>query len=167
MTAASESGRPIRVFLLDDHEVVRAAVCASCSRTNQTSRSSARRSPRRRRYAGSPPCASMWPSSTPGLGDGSGIDVCREIRSRDESIRTIILTSYDDDDALFAANMAGAAGYVLKQIHGTDLVDGIRRVAADQSLLDPAVIARVLQRLRDGVGPPDELAALTGRSGRS
>jgi two-component system response regulator DevR len=75
-------------------------------------------------------------------------------------------SSYDDD-ALFAANMAGSAGYVLKQIHGTDQVDGIRRVAADQSPLDPAVVARVLQRLRDGVGPPDELAALTGRSGRS
>jgi two-component system, NarL family, response regulator DevR len=101
------------------------------------------------------------------LGDGSGIDVCREIRSRDESIRTIILTSYDDDDALFAANKAGSADYVLNQIHGTDLVDGIRRVAADQSPLDPAVVARVLQPLRDGVGPPDELAALTGRSGRS
>jgi hypothetical protein len=56
---------------------------------------------------------------------------------------------------------------MLNQIHGTDLVDGIRRVAADQSPLDPAVVARVLQRLRDGVGPPDELAALTGRSGRS
>ena len=67
------------------------------------------------------------------LGDGSGIDVCREIRSRDESIKAIILTSYDDDDALFAAIMAGAAGYVLKQIHGTDLVDGIRRVARPAS----------------------------------
>ena len=95
------------------------------------------------------------------LGDGSGIDVCREIRSQDESIRAIILTSYDDDDALFAAIMAGAAGYVLKQIHGTDLVDGIRRVAAGQSLLDPALIARVLKRVRDGSEPPDELAALT------
>jgi two-component system, NarL family, response regulator DevR len=95
------------------------------------------------------------------LGDGSGIDVCRQIRSRDESIRAIILTSYDDDDALFAAIMAGAAGYVLKQIHGTDLVDGIRRVAAGQSLLDPALVARVLQRVRDGSGPPDELAGLT------
>jgi DNA-binding NarL/FixJ family response regulator len=95
------------------------------------------------------------------LGDGSGIDVCREIRSRDESVRAIILTSYDDDDALFAAIMAGSAGYVLKQIHGTDLVDGIRRVAAGQSLLDPALIARVLERVRDGSGPPDELAALT------
>ena len=73
----------------------------------------------------------------------------------------IILTSYDDDDALFAAIMAGAAGYVLKQIHGTDLVEGIRRVAAGQSLLDPTLVARVLQRVRDGTGPPGELAALT------
>jgi two-component system, NarL family, response regulator DevR len=95
------------------------------------------------------------------LGDGSGIEVCRAVRSRDDSIQVIILTSYDDDDALFAAIMAGAAGYVLKQIHGTDLVEGIRRVAAGQSLLDPAVTTRVLQRVRHGTGPPDELAGLT------
>ena len=73
------------------------------------------------------------------MGDGSGIDVCREIRSRDESIRAIILTSYDDDDALFAI-MAGSAGCVLKQIHDTDLVDGIRREAAGQSPRDPWAI---------------------------
>ncbi|MEU0562293.1 response regulator transcription factor, partial [Dactylosporangium sp. NPDC006015] len=71
------------------------------------------------------------------------------------------LTSYDDDEALFAAIMAGASGYVLKQIHGTDLVDGIRRVAAGQSLLDPAVTARVLERIRKGPEQPDELKNLT------
>ncbi|MEU0563701.1 response regulator transcription factor, partial [Dactylosporangium sp. NPDC006015] len=71
------------------------------------------------------------------------------------------LTSYDDDEALFAAIMAGASGYVLKQIHGTDLIDGIRRVAAGQSLLDPAVTARVLERIRKGPEQPDELKNLT------
>ena len=76
--------------------------------------------------------------------------MCRDIRSVDPTIQALILTSYDDDEALFAAIMAGAAGYVLKQIRGTDLVDAVRRVAAGQSLLDPAVTARVLDRLRTG-----------------
>ncbi len=73
---------------------------------------------------------------------------------RRPAIRRLILTSYDDDEALFAAIMAGAAGYVLKQIRGTDLVDAVRRVAAGQSLLDPAVTARVLERVRNGVEQP-------------
>jgi two-component system, NarL family, response regulator DevR len=86
------------------------------------------------------------------LPDGSGIEVCREIRSSLPSVACLILTSYDDDEALFAAIMAGAAGYVLKQIRGTDLVDAVHRVAQGQSLLDPAVTATVLTRLREG--PP-------------
>src|SRR6188474_716876 len=93
--------------------------------------------------------------------DGSGIDVCREIRSVDPTIQALILTSYEDDEALFAAIMAGAAGYVLKQIRGTDLVDAVRRVAAGQSLLDPAVTAQVLERIRHGPEQPDELRTLT------
>src|SRR5207344_882623 len=84
------------------------------------------------------------------LPDGSGIDVCREVRSRDPGIAALILTSFDDDEALFAAIMAGAAGYVLKQIRGGDLLDAVRRVAAGQSLLDPAVTRRVMERLREG-----------------
>jgi DNA-binding NarL/FixJ family response regulator len=84
------------------------------------------------------------------LPDGSGIDVCREVRSADPTIKALILTSYQDDEALFSAIMAGAAGYVLKQIKGTDLVDAIRRVAAGQSLLDPAVTQQVLERIRHG-----------------
>ena len=75
------------------------------------------------------------------LPDGNGIDVCRDVRAVDPSIKGLILTSYEDDEALFAAIMAGASGYVLKQIRGTDLVDAVRRVAAGQSLLDPAVTA--------------------------
>ena len=93
------------------------------------------------------------------LPDGSGIDVCRDVRSVDPSIACLILTSYDDDEALFHAIMAGAAGYVLKQIRGNELVDAILRVAQGQSLLDPQVTARVLERLR---GSHEEDSALSG-----
>jgi two-component system response regulator DevR len=160
VTIGSEPERPIRVFLLDDHEVVRRGLRELLEDEPdievvgeaESAATALRRIPALRVDVAILDAR---------LGDGSGIDVCREIRSQDESVRAIILTSYDDDDALFAAIMAGSAGYVLKQIHGTDLVDGIRRVAAGQSLLDPALIARVLDRVRDGSGPPDELAALT------
>jgi len=84
----------------------------------------------------------------------------------DPSIQALILTSFEDDEALFAAIMAGAAGYVLKQIRGTDLVDAVRRVAAGQSLLDPAVTARVLDRIRRGPEEPDELRSLTEQERR-
>jgi two-component system response regulator DevR len=97
------------------------------------------------------------------LPDGSGIDVCRTIRSSDPSIQVLILTSYDDDQALFAAIMAGAAGYVLKQVRSHDLVAAIRTVARGKSLLDPAVTAEVLDRLGSRPTEPDELASLTER----
>jgi DNA-binding NarL/FixJ family response regulator len=100
------------------------------------------------------------------LPDGNGIDVCRDVRAVDPTIRGLILTSYDDDAALFAAIMAGASGYILKQIRGNDLVDAVRRVAAGQSLLDPAVTARVLARIRDGAEAPDELKSLTDQERR-
>ena len=88
------------------------------------------------------------------LPDGSGIDVCREIRSKSPDTRCLILTSYDDDDALFAAVMAGAAGYLLKEIGGSSLTDAIRAVAAGKSLLDPAVTGRLPERLRHPPGHP-------------
>ncbi len=100
------------------------------------------------------------------LPDGNGIDVCRDVRAVDPSIYGLILTSYEDDEALFAAIMAGASGYVLKQIRGTDLVDTVRRVAAGQSLLDPAVTARVLDRIRNGAEQPNELKSLTDQERR-
>jgi DNA-binding NarL/FixJ family response regulator len=92
--------------------------------------------------------------------------VCREVRSIDPEIKGLILTSYEDDEALFAAIMAGASGYVLKQIRGTDLVDAVRRVAAGQSLLDPAVTQQVLERLRRGPEEDPELASLTEQERR-
>ena len=87
--------------------------------------------------------------------------MCREVRSRDPHIKALILTSYDDDEALFAAIMAGAAGYTLKQVKGNDLVETVRRVAAGQSMLDPSVTAQVLDRVRNGPPVDKERAKLT------
>lgn len=96
----------------------------------------------------------------------TGIEVCREIRSAHPNVACIMLTSYADDEALLTAIMAGAAGYVLKQIHGTDLVNAVRRVAAGESLLDPATTARVLERLRAPSKTKDPLAVLTPQERR-
>jgi two-component system, NarL family, response regulator DevR len=102
------------------------------------------------------------------LGEGAeagGIEVCREIRSTHPEVACVMLTSFADDEALFASIMAGAAGYVLKQIRGADLVNAIRRVGAGESLLDPVVTARVLQRLRSPAAD-DPLAGLTPQERR-
>jgi two-component system response regulator DevR len=100
------------------------------------------------------------------LPDGDGVEVCREIRSAHPEINCLMLTSYADDEALFSAILAGAAGYVLKQVRGTDLIDAIRRVAQGQSLLDPGVTARVLERLRSPQAPDEHLASLSEQERR-
>jgi two-component system, NarL family, response regulator DevR len=97
------------------------------------------------------------------LPDGSGIEVCRDVRAVDASIAGLILTSYEDDDALFAAIMAGASGYVLKQIGGKDLVAAVRRVATGQTLLDATLTQRVLDRVRNGPPEQKELRGLTAQ----
>ncbi|MFE2950752.1 response regulator [Embleya sp. NPDC059267] len=143
------STSPIRVFLLDDHEVVRRGLAdllggepdIEIVGESGSAAEAARRIPALR------PDVAILDGRLP---DGSGIDVCREVRSRFPEINALILTSYDDEDALFAAIMAGAAGYVLKQIRGRDLIAAVRAVAAGQSLLDPAVTTRVLERVRNG-----------------
>src|SRR6187431_2662841 len=150
----------IRIFLLDDHEIVRRGLRELLETVEDfevvgESGSAAEAS---RRIPALRPQVAILDARLP---DGSGIDVCRDIRSAHPEIAALILTSYDDDEALFAAIMAGAAGYVLKQIRGNDLVDAVRRVAAGQSLLDPAVTAQVLERLRQGPEQPDELRTLT------
>jgi len=150
----------IRVFLLDDHEVVRRGIADLLTDAGDieivgesgSAQEATRRIPALR------PDVAILDGRLP---DGSGIDVCRDIRAVDPTIKGLILTSYEDDEALFAAIMAGAAGYVLKQIRGTDLVDAVRRVAAGQSLLDPAVTQRVLERIRHGVEQPNELRHLS------
>jgi two-component system, NarL family, response regulator DevR len=151
---------PIRVFLLDDHEVVRRGLRDLLEGEGDieivgesgTAREATARIPALR------PDVAVLDARLP---DGSGIDVCRDVRSTDPSIKALILTSYDDDEALFAAIMAGAAGYVLKQIGAGDLVDSVRRVAAGQSLIDPQLMARVLERVRTGPPEHEELAGLT------
>ncbi|MET7423682.1 response regulator transcription factor [Dactylosporangium sp. NPDC005555] len=150
----------IRVYLLDDHEVVRFGLREMLEREGdiEVVGESGSAVEATHRIPALRPDVAVLDGRLP---DGSGIDVCRDVRSVDPSIKALILTSYDDDEALFAAIMAGASGYVLKQIHGTDLIDGIRRVAAGQSLLDPAVTTRVLERIRKGPAQPDELKDLT------
>jgi two-component system, NarL family, response regulator DevR len=149
----------IRVFLLDDHEVVRRGIRELLESEGDME------------VVGEAGTAEeafgRIPATTPDvavldvrLPDGDGVEVCREVRSRHPEIACIMLTSFADDEAVYAAIMAGAAGYVLKQVRGSDLVDGIRRVAIGESLLDPAVTTRVLERLRTSE-EPDELAALT------
>ncbi|SDU86201.1 DNA-binding response regulator, NarL/FixJ family, contains REC and HTH domains [Microlunatus sagamiharensis] len=97
------------------------------------------------------------------LSDGSGIDVCREVRSRHPQVRCLVLTSYDDDEALFEAVMAGASAYLLKQVRSSSLTEAIRAVAAGRSLLDPAVTGKLLERLRRAPRTDDRLALLTER----
>ena len=97
------------------------------------------------------------------LPDGSGIDACREVRSVDPRIKTLILTSYDEDEALFSAILAGASGYVLKQVDETALVSGVRAVAQGHSLIEPDVAVRVIERMRTGGQAP--VPGISGLSG--
>jgi two-component system response regulator DevR len=153
----------IRVFLLDDHEVVRRGLRELVEATDDlevvgeagTAEEAVGRIP-----ATAPDVAVLDVR----LPDGDGIEVCRDVRSKHPEIRCLMLTSFADDEAVYAAIMAGAAGYVLKQVKGTDLIDAIRRVGQGESLLDPAVTSRVLDRMRRG--GDDELANLTPQERR-
>ena len=152
----------IKVFLLDDHEVVRRGLRELLESTGdiEVVGESGLAAEATARIPALRPDVAILDGRLP---DGSGIDVCRDIRSVDPSINALILTSYDDDEALFAAILAGASGYVLKQINGHDLIDTVHRVAAGQSLIDPALTARVLDRVRNGAPSQPELADLTER----
>jgi two-component system, NarL family, response regulator DevR len=156
----SETPTPIRVFLLDDHEVVRQGLRALLESGGDIevvgesglAVEAASRIPALR------PDVAVLDARLP---DGSGIEVCRTVRAVDPSIKALILTSYDDDEALFAAIMAGAAGYVLKEITGQDLIGAVHQVAQGNSLIDPTLTARVLERVRNGPSTAPELADLT------
>ena len=159
---ANQLSQTIRVFLLDDHEIVRRGLVDLLSSTTDivvvgeaaTAGDALRRIPAAR------PDVAILDARLP---DGNGIDVCRDIRSVLPDVRCLILTSYDDDEALFAAVMAGAAGYLLKQIGGTSLTDAVRAVAAGRSLMDPAVTGKLLERLRHPVQPDPRVSQLTPR----
>jgi two-component system, NarL family, response regulator DevR len=154
--------QPIRVFILDDHELVRRGLTDLLTTTKDLIivGEAATAADALHRIPAVAPDVALLDARLP---DGSGIDVCREIRSSYENVRCLILTSYDDDEALFAAVMAGASGYLLKQIAGNSLIEGIRQVAAGRSLLDPAVTEKLLDRLRNPVEPDPVAGKLTAR----
>ncbi|MEU2156973.1 response regulator transcription factor [Streptomyces sp. NPDC019396] len=159
--------RKITVFLLDDHEIVRRGVHELLSMDDGieivgeagTAADALVRIPAVR------PDVAVLDVRLP---DGSGVEVCREVRSQNEDIKCLMLTSYADDEALFDAIMAGASGYVLKAIRGSELLAAVKDVAAGKSLLDPVATARVLERLRDGSSPhtDDKLTNLTDQERR-
>jgi DNA-binding NarL/FixJ family response regulator len=172
----SESGQPaqagtgadarqIRVFLLDDHEIVRMGVrdlleaepdIAVVGEAGTASSALAR-------IPALQPDVAVLDVRLP---DGDGVSVCREIRSAVPQVACLMLTSFGDDEALFDAIMAGAAGYVLKQIRGTDLVGAVRTVASGQSLLDPEAASKVMRRMREAAAHADPLAGLTPQERR-
>lgn len=150
----------IRVFLLDDHEVVRTGVRDTLEDTGEfvVVGEAATASEALHRIPATFPDVAVLDVRLP---DGNGVEVCREIRNQLPNLGCLMLTSFSDDDAIFDAIMAGASGYLLKQIRSKDLIDAVRRVAQGQSLLDPAVTARVLERIRRGDETADPLRRLT------
>jgi two-component system response regulator DevR len=153
----------LRVFVLDDHAVVRRGLRelleAEGDITVVGEAGTARAATAQIPLAG--PDVAVLDVLLP---DGDGIEVCREIRSKSPETACLILTSFADDQAVYAAIMAGAAGFVLKQVDSADLVDAVRWVGRGESLLDPAVTARVLERLRGG--PEVRLAGLSAQESR-
>jgi two-component system, NarL family, response regulator DevR len=156
MGSADAAPRPIRVFILDDHELVRRGLI-DLLRTApdiEVVGEAGNATDALHRIPAVTPHVALLDARLP---DGNGIDVCREIRSTMPNVQCLILTSYDDDEALFSAVMAGAAGYLLKQIGSSDIVAGIRVVAQGKSLIDPALTGKLLTRLRNPtVSVPEE-----------
>ena len=157
-----EGSDRIRVFLLDDHEIVRRGIrdLVEASGAIEVVGEAGNAAEAISRIPPTRPDVAVLDVRLP---DGNGVEVCRDIRAAHPEIQCLMLTSFSDDEALFQAIMAGAAGYLLKQIKGPDIVDAITRVAAGQSLLDPAVTAQVLERLRTPPVEDERLASLTGQ----
>jgi len=152
----------IKIFLLDDHELVRRGISdllAAVPDFQVVGEAGTAEQAVHRVLAVKPDVAILDAR----LPDGSGIDVCRQIRSALPNTYCLILTSYDDQDAVLASVLAGASGYVLKEVRGSGLVDAIRQVAQGRSLIDPALIGQVLERVKAGAGVDSRLAALTDR----
>jgi two-component system response regulator DevR len=158
----TEAPAPVRIFLLDDHEVVRRGIAELLGAVPGfeivgEAGTVAEALPR---VLASRPDVAVLDGRLP---DGSGIDVCRDIRSALPGTYCLILTSYDDQDAVLSSVLAGASGYVLKEVRTSGLVDAIRQVALGRSLLDPTLIAQVMERVRAGSPTDTRLAALTER----
>ena len=155
----------IRVFLLDDHEIVRRGVrelleaeddIEVVGEAGTAEEALMRISPTR-------PQVALLDVRLP---DGNGVEVCRDIRSEHPEVACLMLTSFTDDEALFQAVIAGASGYLLKQIRGTDIVDAVRRVSRGESLLDAALTARVREQFRSQSKEDERLARLTAQERR-
>lgn len=155
----------IRVFLLDDHEVVRRGIADLLSLEGdiEVVGEAGSAAEARTRIPAARPDVAVLDVRLP---DGSGIEVCRDARAALPGLACLMLTSYADDEALFDAIMAGAAGYVLKDIKGNDLVVAVRAVAAGRSLLDPRATQRVLERLRNGNRTDPRVEALNDQERR-
>jgi DNA-binding NarL/FixJ family response regulator len=158
-------GTNITVFLLDDHEIVRRGVrnLINAEAGITVIGEAATAASALARIPALKPDVAVLDIRLP---DGDGVTVCREIRSKMPQLACLMLTSFSDDDALFNAIMAGAAGYVLKQIRGTDLIGAIRTIASGQSLLDPEAASSVMRRMRDQAAATDPLGSLTDQERR-
>jgi two-component system response regulator DevR len=158
----TETEQHVRIFLLDDHEVVRRGIAELLDAVpgfEIVGEAGTVEQALARVLAAKPDVAVLDAR----LPDGSGIDVCREIRSALPNTYCLILTSYDDQDAVLSSVLAGASGYVLKEVRTSGLVDAIRQVALGRSLIDPSVIAAVMDRVREGSPTDSRLASLTQR----
>ncbi len=156
---------PVRVFLLDDHEIVRRGVRELLEAEDDlvvVGEASTAAEALARVPAVKPDVAVLDVR----LPDGDGVQVCRELRSQDPTLACLMLTSFADDEAMFGAVMAGAAGYVLKQVRGGDLVGAVRTAAAGGSLLDARTTMRVLERMRTQAEAKDPLSGLTDQERR-
>lgn len=152
---------PWRVFLLDDHEIVRRGVrhLLQAEDDLEVVGEAGTAVEALTRIPALHPDVAVLDVRLP---DGNGVEVCRELRQRVPSLRCLMLTSYSDDEALFNAIMAGASGYVVKQIRGMELIDAVRTVASGGSLLDPRATDAVLERMRQA-SDSDPLSVLTGQ----
>lgn len=152
----------IRVFLVDDHELVRRGITALLNAEPDievVGEASTATQGRARIRATSPDIAVLDVR----LPDGSGIDVCRDVRSDNPDVKCLILTGYDDDEALYAAVLAGASGYVIKDVQGSGLVDSLRKIAAGRSLIDPSLSRRVVERIKQSHTSDPRLESLSAR----
>ena len=158
----TEQSAPIRIFLLDDHEVVRRGIAELLNAQSgfEIVGEAGTAEEARNRIPAVRPDVAILDARLP---DGSGIDVCRDIRSMLPSTYCLILTSYDDQDAVLAAVLAGASGYVLKEVRAAGIVDAVRQVAMGRSLIDPSLIEQVMNRIREGSPTDNKLASLTER----
>lgn len=155
----------IRVFLLDDHELVRRGISAllSAEADMEVVGEASTAAQARGRIRATRPDVAVLDVRLP---DGSGIDVCRDVRSDLPDTRCLMLTGYDDDEAVYAAVLAGASGYVIKDIRGSGLVESVRAVAAGRSLLDPALNKRVIERISRSHASDPRLESLSLREGQ-